>query len=202
MKRLYTLRHRVLAPLVYLAALLLLLEEWLWDLGARLMAAITRVIPLPGLARWIASLGPVAALCLFVLPGVLLFPVKVLALLAIAHGHAMTGVCTILLAKIAGAAAVARIYALTLPALLRLRWFARLHDWFIDLKNRWIARLRATRAWREVSALAAAAKAWRQDLWARLRPDGHARNGSRLWRLLRRYITQWRARRRPNQNPP
>jgi hypothetical protein len=200
MKRLYTLRHRVLAPLVYLAALLLLLEEWLWDLGARLMAAISRVIPLPGLARWIASLGPVAALCLFVLPGVLLFPVKVLALLAIAHGHPLTGIGTILLAKIAGAAAVARIYALTLPALLRLRWFAWLQSRFIDLKNRWIARLRATRAWREVSALAAAATAWRQGLWARLQAASQPRNGTRLWRLLRRHISLWRARRR--QNPP
>ncbi|CAN7165134.1 hypothetical protein LJR289_000201 [Pseudoduganella sp. LjRoot289] len=196
MKRLYTLRRRLLAPLVYLAAIILLLEEWLWDLGARLMAALARVLPLPRLARWIASLGPVAALCLFLLPGLLLFPVKILALLAIARGHAFTGVCTILLAKIAGAAAVARIYALTLPALLRLRWFAWCLERFLALKDRWIARLRATRAWREVSALAAAARAWRQSLWLRLHPAPHARNGNRLLRVLRRYISQWRARRR------
>jgi hypothetical protein len=196
MKRLYTLRRRLLAPLVYLAAVVLLIEEWLWDLGARLMAAITRVVPLPRLARWIAGLGPVAALCLFVLPGLLLFPVKILALLAIAKGHAFTGVCTILLAKVAGAAAVARIYALTLPSLLCLRWFAWCHARFMALKDDWTGRLRATRAWREVSALAAAVRAWRQALWARLHPVQHARNGNRLWRLLRRYITQWRARRR------
>jgi hypothetical protein len=196
MKRLYTLRRRLLAPLVYLAAIVLLLEEWLWDLGARLMAAVTRVLPLPRLARWIASLGPAAALCLFLLPGVLLFPVKILALLAIAHGHAFTGVCTILLAKIAGAAAVARIYTLTLPALLRLRWFAWALERFLVIKERWTGRLRATRAWRQVSALAAAARAWRQRLWLRLRPAGHARNGNRLLRLLRRYVSQWRARRR------
>ena len=196
MKRLYTLRRRLLAPLVYLAALILLLEEWLWDLGARLMGALTRLLPMPGVARWIASLGPVAALCLFLLPGLLLFPVKILALLAIAKGHALTGVCTILLAKIAGAAAVARIYALTLPALLRLRWFAWCLERFLALKDNWTGRLRATRAWRHVSALAAAARAWRIAFWQRLRPAGHARNGNRLFRLLRRYISQWRARRR------
>ena len=198
MKRLYTFRRRLLAPLVYLAATVLLLEEWLWDVGARIMAAVARVVPLAPLARWIAGLGPAAALCLFVLPGLLLFPVKVLALLAIAKGHALTGVCTIVAAKLAGAAAVARIYALTLPALLRLRWFAWCHGRFMAVKADWTARLRATRAWRRVAALAAAARAWRQALWLRLRPAAQARNGNRLWRVLRRYVTRWRARRRPS----
>ena len=47
------------------------------------------------------------------LPGLLLFPVKLfpvklLALLAIAHGHALWGISVILLAKVLGAAIVAR----------------------------------------------------------------------------------------------
>jgi hypothetical protein len=197
MKRLYTLRRRLLAPLVYLAAIILLLEEWLWDLGARLMAAITRVVPLPRVARWIASLGPVAALCLFLLPGVLLFPVKILALLAIAHGHAFTGVCTILLAKIAGAAAVARIYTLTLPALLRLRWFAWALERFLAIKERWTGRLRATRAWRRVSGLAAALGAARRDWFAARRARPAGRLSARPARVLRRFAAFWRARRRP-----
>ncbi|MES2259161.1 MAG: hypothetical protein V4724_11605 [Pseudomonadota bacterium] len=196
MKRLYTYRRRLLAPLVYLAALLLLLEEWLWDIGARIMAALARVLPLAGLERWIASLPPWAALCVFVLPGLLLFPIKILALMAITHGHALTGIGTIVAAKLAGAAAVARLYGLTLPALLRMPWFSWGHGRFIDLKERWIGRLRATRAWRQVTALAAGASAWRQALWTRARPARHARNGARLWRVLRRYIAQWRARAR------
>lgn len=195
MKRLYTLRRHLLAPLVYLAALVLLLEEWLWDIGARAMAALSRLLPLPRVRAWVCSLGPVAALFLFVLPGVLLFPVKILALLAIAHGHAITGVLTIVAAKLAGAALVARIYALTHPALMRLAWFAWAHGRFMALKDRWIARLKATRAWRDVSAFSAAVRAWRKALWQRLHPVGHARNGMRLWRVLRRYISQWRARR-------
>lgn len=196
MKRLYTLRRRLLAPLVYLAALLLLLEEWLWDVGERMMEALARLIPMPRLQAWIRSLGPWSALGLFVLPGLALFPVKILALFAIARGHALAGISTIVIAKVAGAALVARIYALTHPALMRMPWFSWCHARFIALRDRWIARLRATRAWRQVQSLAAHARTWRHGMVRRLSPARHARNGMRLWRLLRRYIAQWRARRR------
>ena len=196
MKRLYTLRRRLLAPLVYLAALILLLEEWLWDVGGRLMEALARLVPMPRVRAWICSLGPVSALCLFVLPGLALFPVKILALFAIAKGHAIAGISTIVLAKVAGAALVARIYALTQPALMRLAWFAWGHARFIALRDRWIGRLRATRAWRQVQELAEQARLWRQRVLDRMHPARHARNGTRLLRVLRRYIAQWRARRR------
>lgn len=197
MKRLYTLRRRLLAPLVYLAALTLLLEEWLWHLGGRLMAALARRVPLPRVRAWIAALEPVPALCLFVLPGLALFPVKILALFAIAQGHALTGICTIVIAKVAGAALVARIYALTQPALMRLAWFAWCHGRFITLRDHWIGRLRATRAWRQVRQLATHARQWRLSLQRQPDPAHHGRNGVRWLRLLRRYIAQWRARRKP-----
>lgn len=196
MKRLYTLRRRLLAPLVYLAALILLLEEWLWDVGGRLMAALARLIPMPRVRAWICSLGPVPALCLFVLPGLALFPVKILALFAIAKGHAIAGISTIVIAKVAGAALVARIYALTQPALMRLAWFSWGHGRFSELRDRWVGRLRATRAWQHVQELAQQARHWRHGLQQKLHPARHARNGMRLLRVLRRYIAQWRARRK------
>lgn len=197
MKRLYTLRRRLLAPLVYLAALILLLEEWLWDVGGRMMEALARLVPMPRVRAWICSLGPVPALCLFVLPGLALFPVKILALFAIARGHAIAGISTIVIAKVAGAALVARIYALTQPALMRLPWFAWGHGRFITLRDHWIGRLRATRAWRHVQDIAEHARQWRHAWLQRLHPARHARNGVRLLRVLRRFIAQWRARRRP-----
>jgi hypothetical protein len=83
----------------------------------------------------VRRLPPYGALCLFVLPGLLLLPVKLLALVAIAHGHALSGIATIVVAKLGGAAVVARIYVLTLPTLLALGWFARCHGWFMMLKN-------------------------------------------------------------------
>lgn len=194
MKRLYKWRRWLFAPLVYLAAICLLCEEWLWDVGARLMRWLARFPPLRALEGRIARLSPYPALAVFALPAVLLFPVKLLALLAIARGHPLSGVGVIVLAKVGGAAAVARLYSLTRPALLSLPWFARLHARFIAVKDDWIGRLRATRAWRRVGGLAAVLGAARRRWWA-ARPAG--RLSARPARLLRRFAAFWRARRRP-----
>jgi hypothetical protein len=198
-------RTRLFAPLVHLAALLLLLEEWCWDVGARLGASLGRWPLLAALESRVRLLPPWGALCLFVLPGLLLLPVKLLALMAIAHGHALSGIATIVIAKLGGALVVARLYALTLPTLLAVGWFARCHGWFMTLKNRWVGRLRASRAFLQAGeALRAARRAlrqWRFRLVRRLRGKRSAapfgsRHASRASRVLRRFIVQWRARRR------
>jgi hypothetical protein len=193
-----SLRSRLLAPLVYLAALVLLLEEWFWDAGSRLASRIARWAPLHWLEQQIRRLRPYPALCLFVLPGLLLLPVKVLALLAIAHGHAATGIATIVVAKLGGAALVARVYVLTLPALRELAWFARCHNWFITAKARLDALLRASPAWRRMRRLVQRMRLGTRRLLRRLRPrvpfgSRHASPGARI---LRRLFALWRSRRR------
>ncbi|HAT33025.1 MAG TPA: hypothetical protein DCW29_19930 [Janthinobacterium sp.] len=179
-------RRRLFAPLVYAAALFLLLEEFLWRTGARVMQTLARLPPLHALEDRIRRLPPYPALVAFVLPALLLFPVKVLALMAIAEGHACAGVAVIVLAKLGGAAAVARLYTLTRPNLLSLDWFARWNGKFLVLKNRWTGRLRATRAWRRLNA-------WR-DGATRNKP-ARRRARSRGARVLRRFTALWRARR-------
>jgi len=188
MKPLHRSHRWLLAPLVYLAAVLLLLEDWLWDLGMRLMNRLAAWPPLRRLEAWICRLGPRAALLLFVLPATLLFPVKLLALWAMANGHPLSGLVVIVLAKLGGAAAVARLYLLTRPVLLSIVWFAALLAWFLALKERWIARLRATAAWNRVSALAEAVRHWRRH--AAPRPGGWV---ARFRRLLKRFRARWRA---------
>lgn len=205
MKRSLPLRNRLLAPLVHLAALVLLLEEWFWDLGMRLAARIACWPPLKWLEQRVRTLPPYLALCAFVLPGLLLFPVKVLAVVAIAHGHAASGIATIVVAKVGGAAVVARLYVLTLPTLLALGWFARLHGRFIGLKDRAIARLRASRAFRQARRLVRrtrrAVRRWLRRLGPSI-PFG-SRRASSTSRILRRLAAMWRARRRhSNRSDP
>ncbi|MES2153177.1 MAG: hypothetical protein V4508_25635 [Pseudomonadota bacterium] len=195
MKRPTKLRTRLLAPLIYLAALLLMLEDWFWDLGARLIALVASWPPLRALERRVQALPPYGALAVFVLPGVLLFPVKLLALLAITRGHAIYGVSVIVIAKIGGAAIVARLYSLTRPTLLRLAWFARWHNAFMALKDRWIGRLKASDAYRRTSRMAARMRAAVRRLLLRLRPRARGRLAMRPARMLRRFIAMWRARR-------
>lgn len=190
----------LLTPLVYAAALLLLLEDWLWDVGSRLIARIAAWPPLARIESQIRALPPYGALALFLLPAVLLFPVKLVALYAITQGHAFAGVVVILAAKVGGAAIVARLYSLTRPTLLSLPWFARWHDAFMDVKNRWMAALRATVAFRTIRLVAGTVRRRAHAIWAGLT------SGSGKWRMLRgmraplrfirRYISLWRARRR------
>jgi hypothetical protein len=205
MTRTILLRSRLLAPLVHLAALVLLLEEWFWDLGMRLAARIACWPPFRWIEDRVRRLPPYAALCVFVLPGLLLLPVKVLALVAIAHGHAATGIATIVVAKVGGAALVARLYVLTLPTLRALAWFERLHDRFVALKDRAIARLRASRAFRHSRRLVRAIKRGIGRVLRRLRPTVPfgSRHASSTSRILRRFAAMWRARRRQsNESEP
>lgn len=205
MKRTLPLRSRLLAPLVNLVALVLLLEEWFWDLGMRLSGLIADWPPLRWLEARVRALPPYVALCVFVLPGLLLLPVKLLAVVAIAHGHAASGIATIVVAKVGGAALVARLYVLTLPTLLALGWFARLHGWFVALKNRAIARLRASPAFRRTRLLMHTTRRSVRRWLRRLSPSipFGSRHASNTSRILRRLNAMWRAKRRQaNESEP
>lgn len=135
-------------PLVYLIGVVVLLEEAFWRAGVWIGGWIAR-LPLARLfERLILALPPWAAMCAFVLPGLLLIPIKLVALFAIANGHAATGVTTFVVAKLAGAALVARIYTLSRPKLLTVKWFARWHAPVIAFKNVHLDRMRASHLWR------------------------------------------------------
>ena len=115
------------APFVLVAAIILLAEEWLWDDLARLLARVGRLAPFRWIEPAVRRLPPWAAVLLFGAPTVLLIPVKLAALWFVARGQAMLGFLTLIVAKIAGTALLARIYSLTEPQLLRIPWFAWLH---------------------------------------------------------------------------
>ncbi|WP_026354341.1 hypothetical protein [Massilia niastensis] len=193
MRRASSSRSRLLAPLVQLAALVMLAEAWTWDVGARFAAALAAWPPLRRLEARVRTLPPYAALCAFVLPGLLLFPVKLLAIIAIAHGHALSGIAGFVAAKLGGAVVVARIYMLTLPVLLTLGWFARWHGGFVALKDRLLAALRASAFYRRARRLVALWRHSARRLLRRLRPAPG--RSSHLLRVLRRFNAQWRARR-------
>ncbi|MFL6706741.1 MAG: hypothetical protein ACJ8HI_00880, partial [Massilia sp.] len=133
-----SMRNRLLSPLVVAGALILLLEEWCWEIGLALVRHVAGWPLFKTLDRHIAALPPYPALCLFVLPALMLLPVKLLALFAMASGYPVMGITVFVVAKIGGAALVARVYFLTRPTLLTLPWFARWHNAFILLKNDWL----------------------------------------------------------------
>ena len=151
--------------LTALLALLILFEEWGWAPLQRALAWVGRLPLLRQVEAAIGRLPPRAALLVFLLPTLLLLPIKLLALAAIAHGHRLLGLGVIVLAKLLGTAVVARLFALTRPALLQLPWFAHWYGRWTAWKDALLARVRASWAWRSGRA----AKRLLRQRWARWR---------------------------------
>lgn len=169
------LKRLLAAPFVFIAAIIVLFEDWLWDDLQRIAAAIGRLLLFRQVESLIAGLPPYGALAMFGAPSLLLIPVKLAALYFIAHGQPALGLMTAIGAKIAGTALVARIYALTHPNLLRIGWFAWAHERFVAFKTRIYTAIKSTGVYQA---------AWR----LRLRASGA------LIEWSRRRRTRWRSR--------
>jgi hypothetical protein len=132
----------------WVLALLILFEEWGWE---PLQRALTWVSRLPGL-RWVEArirqLPPYGALAIFLLPTLLLLPVKLLALWLIGQGKVLAGTLVIVTAKLAGTAIVARLFGLTKDTLMQMGWFARLYTRWTVWKEALLAQVRASWPWR------------------------------------------------------
>src|SRR5882762_1430914 len=167
-------KRSLAAPFIILAAIVIVIEDWLWEDLGRLAAAIGRLPILRSVEAFIAWLPPYPALLFFAAPALLLVPLKLVALYFIAHGQAELGVLTIIAAKFAGTALVARIFTLTRPQLLRIGWFAWLYERFTDLKTRIYATIKSTALYQLVHEqhlrLRNAFRAWlskRRGFWVR-----------------------------------
>lgn len=132
----------------WLLALVILFEEWGWEPLQRALAWVSQLPGLRWIERRIQTLPPYGALALFLLPTLLLLPVKLLALWLIGRGKVLAGTLVILSAKVVGTAIVARLFSLTQPALMQLAWFARLYGRWVNWKTALLAQVRASWAWR------------------------------------------------------
>lgn len=131
-----------------LLGLLILFEEWGWEPLQRALAWIGRLPVLRQLEAWIGRLSPRPALAVFLLPTLLLLPVKLAALWLLSHGFKLLGAVVIVVAKLVGTAIVARLFTLTRPALLSLPWLAAVYLRWTAWKEALLAQVRASWAWR------------------------------------------------------
>lgn len=132
----------------WLLALVILFEEWGWEPLQRALAWISRLPGLRWLERRIQVLPPYAALALFLVPTLMLLPVKLLALWLMGQGKILSGTLVILAAKLIGTAIVARLFALTQPALMQLAWFAHSYVRWTRWKNALLGQVRTSWPWR------------------------------------------------------
>lgn len=108
-------------PLLALVGLLLAYEEIQWRLSF-VYAWLGKLPLLRQLENWVRRLPPYGALALIGAPTLVITPIKFLAVYWIAMGHPVSGVASIIAAKAAGTAFVARVFLLTQPALMSIGW--------------------------------------------------------------------------------
>jgi hypothetical protein len=145
---LHALRRGLRAVLLALAAAVIFIEEWGWRPLVACVAFVARWPPLARFENLLRRAPPPVALVLFVVPAVLLFPVKLGALWLIHRGQATLGLALIVLAKVLGTALVGRLFVLTEAQLLHYAWFARALGWWRTTKERVKAAVRRSAAWR------------------------------------------------------
>ena len=181
---------------LFAGALLFLCEEWLWE---RLKACSAWLGRLPGMRdveAWIVRLPPYGALALLVIPALFLYPFKIGALWMIADGRFMLGCTVMIAAKLASTAIIARLFTLCRPQLLRLAWFARLHDRVLVWRTRIHAWLDQQPAWhaarRTIHAIRRRCLAWVRAM--RRKPDRASQTDQRG------VLLRWRARRQARRS--
>lgn len=148
------------------AALVLFFEEWGWRPLTALAASIARWPPLAALEAAICRAPPRAALALFLVPAILLVPVKLAALWLIGNRHATLGIVVIVAAKLIGTAFVGRLFVLVETQLMQFSWFAHGIGWWRATRERVMTALRQSAFWRSARAMRRRTRRWLDRLAA------------------------------------
>jgi hypothetical protein len=130
--------RRLFKPLWVLLAVIFLIEAWLWDHLEPVVERVVARIPFRAFKHWLAenisALSPAMTLIVFIVPAVLLFPLKLLGLWLLANEYWASAVTLMVFAKFLGLGVTAFVFDLTRPKLLQMRWFAKLYEWVLALR--------------------------------------------------------------------
>jgi len=133
------MRRKLLRPLWIFLALLFLLEAWLWDHLEPIVARVVNLVPWgkfkEKLARLVQDLPPWATLIVFVIPFIVLLPLKFLEVYFLAKRNWLGAAIILILAKLLGLGVTAFIFDVTRDKLLQMVWFRRMYDWFMWLRD-------------------------------------------------------------------
>ena len=119
-------------PLLVLLAVIFLIEAWLWGHLEPIVEWIVARIPHKALKQRLAArietMPPPAVLVVFVVPGILLFPLKLLTLWLFTHKHLLLAGLVFTFAKLVGLGVTAFVFEATRPKLLQMAWFRWLYE--------------------------------------------------------------------------
>jgi hypothetical protein len=104
--------------LLSILAILLIIEEWLWDLLTAFGHKLVQWLHLEQIEQWLRQTSPVMALAAFSIPILIVAPINLVGFELLANGLILQGILSEILAKLLGTLLVARVFALTKPQLL------------------------------------------------------------------------------------
>jgi hypothetical protein len=135
---------QVLTPVALVLAIAYFLIDALFLSMIRPIASRLARLPIfAGLTAWVRSLGPYSTLALFLVPVLLLEPVKPIGAYLIGTRHVIGGTLLIMLGEVLKIVIVERIFHLGRDKLMSIRTFAHCYRFV----TRWLAYLRAFPAW-------------------------------------------------------
>ena len=131
--------RRWLRPFWVFLALLFLLEAWLWDHLEPLVARVVNLVPWGRFKAWLANLidrlPPWAVLIVFIIPFIVLLPLKFLEVWLLATRQWVAAAAVLVLAKLLGLGVTAFIFDVTRDKLLQMPWFRALYDRVMWLRD-------------------------------------------------------------------
>jgi hypothetical protein len=137
----------IFKPLVVVVAAIYFVIDGL--ILAALRPLLKRILHLKlfrSIERWIESLSPYATLAVFLIPLILLEPVKPVSAYFIASGHFVSGSLALILAEVLKILIVERVFHVGRPKLMRIKAFARTYDVVVG----WLTWLQALPPWQAV----------------------------------------------------
>jgi hypothetical protein len=137
----------IFKPLVVVVAALYFVIDGL--ILAALRPLLKRILHLKlfrSIERWIESLGPYSTLAVFLVPLILLEPVKPLSAYLIVSGHFVIGVLALVLGEVLKILIVERVFHIGRLKLMKIKAFA----WTYDFVVGWLTWLQALPPWQVV----------------------------------------------------
>ena len=187
--------RRLLKPLWILLAIVFLVEAWLWSHLAPIVGWFVNLISIPAirakLTAWIERLPPWATLFVFIIPAILLFPIKLLGLWLLAKGSWLGAMATLGMAKVVSMGVTAFIFEVTKPKLLQMAWFRWVYEKILAglaWAHRYADPIKESMREKARAVFAPIAKKMRSLFWL-MRRERRSRFLRRLMRIRKRVQT-------------
>jgi hypothetical protein len=152
---------RILRPIIYgLAALYFLADAAFMTIAKPISDWLAKHVVLRQLSVWIRSLRPYPSLALFLVPVIILEPVKPVAAYLAATGRIASSVVTLIVGELVKLILVERLFRLTRDKLMKIPAFAWVYMKFREAKK-W---LKNTEAWKAIHRISKVARRYLAEM--------------------------------------